>query len=460
MKKPVLIGLIVAAFAFGSITSQQFGSSQITDAHANEVIGKLPIQKMQEFSEVFTRIRTQYVEDISAELLIEKAIAGMVSSLDPHSRYLSEKELNSFQKGLTGEKFGGLGIYVGIKDGWIEVISPIFDTPAHRANLKSGDLILKIDGISTQNMEIDAAVSKMRGKVGALISIEVFSSITKKTRKVDLIREKITSPSVVSTLLKDDYAYLRISRFQDKTVNNLVENLNSLYAENNKPLKGIILDLRNNPGGFLFAGIDVAATFIPAGQRIVSDKGHHQAEKIFYSKTDYSHNKTSPLTELQNIDTLETVPLVVLVNQGSASASEIVAGAIQDTKRGVIIGERTYGKASVQSVSALRTSGGKTALRLTTARYYTPSGASIQATGIVPDVPVKLNTTKDTDVAEKTTFSIRESDIDGHLENQDKAEDKEAIENFRSDRPAFINKKDNQYDQALSILKALAIVAK
>lgn len=463
MKKSFLIGLVISSFIVGSISSKWLGANPVTNAHAQEVLADLPIEKMQEFAEVYTRIRNQYVEEVSADRLIEQAISGMVSSLDPHSSYLSEKDLVAFQEGLKGEEFGGLGIYVGTKDDWIQVVSPIFDTPAHRANLSSGDLILKIDGVSTKGMEIDAAVRKMRGKIGTLISIEIFSIATKKTKKIELIRAKITSPSVVSSLLKDGYAYVRVSRFQEKTSDNLVENLNNLYKENKEPIKGIVLDLRNNPGGFLVAGIDVASAFLPAKQLIVSDKGRAQEEKIFYGKIDYSHDKSSALNKLKNTKQLESVPMVVLVNRGSASASEIVAGALKDTKRAVIVGERTYGKASVQSVSPLRTYNGKTALRLTTARYYTPLGTNIQARGIIPDIPVKIkiNNDDDKDEEQDEAFAIRESNIEGHLKNNDdNSETSEGNpDDTRSDRPPFVNENDNQYYQALSILKAIAIVA-
>lgn len=473
MKKTFFIGILLTTFLVGTFFGQWVILQKKGFAYAAELVNQLPVERIQEFTEVFSQIRANYVEEVNPDNLMESAISGMVASLDPHSRYLNQQALTDFQKSMTGEQFGGVGIYIGTKDGWIEVISPIADTPAERAGIESGDLVLKIDGVSTQNLPIDKAVGKMRGKEGTLVTLEILSNVTKKTRKVELIRAKITSPSVVSSLLKDDFAYIRISGFREKTAPDLVDTLNKLYDDNGAPLQGIILDLRNNPGGFLIAGIDVAAAFLPQGKRIVSDKGRVAPEKVYYGKSSSSY--PSSLGRLNNAQALENVPLVVLVNRGSASASEIVAGALQDNERAVIIGEKTYGKASVQSVAPLRTSQGKTALRLTTARYYTPDGTSIQARGIEPDIAVVLQEIKvEEETEEDNRFFIREGDLEGHLENN---QDEEATEQSAdqtdpidqaeqavidkkatlTDRPLFINEQDNQYQQAHNILKALSI---
>ena len=441
--------LVLAVFFSGSVTGAWFASyTGQTARAAEEGVVSLPVEKMREFAEVFGRIRGNYVEDVPPDRLIEQALRGMVASLDPHSAYLSEADLANFQRGLTGEEYGGVGTYIGTRDGWIEIIAPIYGTPAQRAGLRSGDLILKIDGVSTQGMKIEDAVEKMRGVIDTLLTLEVLST-GGQPRRVDLVREKIVTPSVMSSLVKGGYGYLRITRFQDNTMNNLVTNLNGMYEENGGPLAGIVLDLRNNPGGYLFAGIGAASIFLPPGERLVSDKGRAQEEKVFVADDKYH-------PALENKSALEKVPMVVLVNNGTASAAEIVSGALQDHRRGVLLGKRTYGKASVQTVVPLNASNGRTALRLTMARYFTPLGRNIQARGISPDIEISINGGARAEEGE--SFSLREGDIPGHLENssEDPATAQGEGEDF-GERPPFIAEEDYQYSQAMLVLQALSI---
>ena len=406
------------------------------------------LAKMREFAEVFRIVKKNYVEEVSDEKLMENAIRGMIEGLDPHSAYFAAEDLGAFRKSMRAEEYGGVGIYIGEKNGWIEIISPIDNTPAARAGLRAGDIIVKIDGDGARGLGIDKAVERMRGKEGAIIVLEVVTpgGEDRRPRKVELRREKITAPTAVGGVAEPDYAYLRINRFQHETVGDLVKVLNKVYEKNGRPLRGIVLDLRNNPGGLLDSSAGVAAVFLPKGVTVVSDRGR--------GEENYLVAEASKYRGLRNPEEVKKVRLAVLVNNGSASASEIVAGALQDHRRAVIVGRRTYGKASVQSLLRLPSTDKKTGVKLTTARYFTPLGRSIQAVGIEPDIEVAAQ--KSVEPAEDD-FTLSEKDLPRHLENEESdAENSESSEDAPDEKP-FIPKDDHQYDQALVALKALAV---
>ena len=435
-----LFALLLAAVLFaGGFFSARIG------ALAQENQPPFPLEKMREFAEIFGQIKTTYVDEVSDEEMMENAIRGMLRGLDPHSDYFVAEQLNDFQQSLSGEVFGGLGIFVGEKNGLIEVITPIDDTPAARAGLQPGDLILKIDGTSTQKIGIEAAVGMMRGVVGSIVTLDIITPGNDNAPQlVELRRETIVAPSTMASLIEPDYGYLRINRFQVQTAQDTVNNLNRLYADNGRPLRGLILDLRNNPGGLLDASIGVASIFLPPQETAVVSR-ERQREEIFTTRASYHAG-------MKNTAEIKNVRLVVLVNNGSASAAEIVAGALQDHQRGVIIGSQTYGKASVQQLRRLRATGDKTAIKLTTARYYTPANRSIQAVGIKPDIKVFAAPSVETPA---TRFTLREADLAGHLENTQESEIEAAPETAAA--APFIPRDDYQYDQALVVLKALAV---
>ncbi len=444
------IALTFAAFLGGAVFTARQNAAP--SAAAQESAGGADfspehLQKIREFSEVFRLVKDNYVEEISDEKLMENAIRGMIQGLDPHSAYFAAKDLESFQKSIRAEEYGGLGLYVGEKDGFIEIISPIDGTPAMRAGLRAGDLILKIDGTTTQDMGIDAAVELMRGKAGEIIILEVFSPGATRARKVELRREQITAPTATGAIAEADYGYLRVNRFQQETVDDLVKVINKLYAENGRPLRGMVLDLRNNPGGLLDSSIGVASIFLPEDAAVVSDRGRN-GENSFTAHPRLHRG-------LKNKELIKTLPLAVLVNNGSASASEIVAGALQDHKRAVIIGRRTYGKASVQSLLRLPANN-KIGVKLTTARYFTPLGRSIQAVGIKPDIDVAFIRQTAEAEEEEDDFTFSEKDLPRHLENLQQEESSETGAAETESAP-FLPRNDNQYAQALVVVKALAV---
>ena len=365
----------------------------------------LPIQDLRTFAEVFNAIKQGYVEPVEDKKLINNAISGMVSNLDPHSTYLDAEAFKELQVGTHGE-FGGLGIEVGMEDGFVKVIAPIEDTPAARAGLKTGDLIVKIDDTAVKGLTLNEAVKKLRGKPKTQVTLTIARKGMNKPLVVTLTREVIKVQSVKFKMLEPGYGYVRITQFQETTISALVNAVNQLYK--NGPLKGLILDLRNDPGGLLNAAVGVSAVFLPPDDLVVSTDGRApDAKHKFYAKPeDYQHGRED---DLRNLPAgIKTVPMIVLVNGGSASASEIVAGALQDYKRATVLGTQTFGKGSVQTVLPLP---GNTAIKITTARYYTPKGRSIQAKGIEPDVEVE-----ETPGAKKN--GQREADLGGHLVNE------------------------------------------
>ncbi|SFD31651.1 carboxyl-terminal processing protease [Thiohalospira halophila DSM 15071] len=362
---------------------------------------QLPLEQLRTFSEVFARVKGSYVEEVGDDELLENAVRGMLSGLDPHSAYLDADDFQKLQEGTQGE-FGGLGIEVTMEDGLVKVIAPIDDTPAERAGVRAGDLIVRIDSAPVKEMNLGEAVEKMRGEPGSEIELTILREGRDQPLEITIERAIIQVDSVKSRLLEEGYGYVRISNFQSRTGEDVVNAVESLREENEGALDGLVLDLRNNPGGVLNAAVDVSDAFLNEG-RIVYTKGRVEDAQMSFSA--------------EEGDVLEGAPMVILTNGGSASASEIVAGALQDHRRALIMGQQTFGKGSVQTVLPL---GGSTAVKLTTARYYTPDGRSIQAEGIKPDVSLEnLRLT----TAEERGRRLREADLAGHLQNGSKPEE-------------------------------------
>ena len=391
----------------------------------------LPLDELRTFAEVLERIKTAYVEPIDDKTLLENAIKGMLSNLDPHSAYLEPEAFAELQESTSGE-FGGLGIEVGSEDGFIKVVSPIDDTPASKAGIEAGDLIVKINGQPTKGLSLVEAVDKMRGKAGSKISLTLIRE-GGKPFDVELTRAVIKVRSVKSQMLEDGYGLIRISQFQVGTGEEVGKALNKLRKDNGKKLRGLVLDLRNNPGGVLQAAVEVADHFLKKGLIVYTEGRIPNSELRFNADP---------------ADASEGVPLVVLINGGSASASEIVAGALQDHKRGVLMGTDSFGKGSVQTVLPLNND---RALKLTTALYFTPSGRSIQAQGIVPDIEVARAKLTREDGGEL----IKEADLAGHLGNGNGGADKPS----GSKKQQASNPQDDDYQlsQALNLLKGLNV---
>ena len=395
------------------------------------------LEALTKFSKVISIVEKYNVDNLSIEELMDKALEGMMSNIDAHSNYLTEKDFKHLKVQTDGE-FGGLGITVGMKDGALTVIAPLDGTPADKAGLKAKDIILKIDGNSTIGLTIDEAVSKMRGKIGDPIDITIVREGESKPFDVHIVRGNITIESVYTKRIGDDISYIRIASFDKKVVHDITE---AIKKEKDKT-KGIVLDLRNNPGGLLDQAVGVVDIFVDEGD-IVSQKGRDKSESEVYKASKFK--------------TLTDLPLVVLVNGGSASASEIVSGALQDHKRGVIVGEKTFGKGSVQVVLPITD---KEAIKLTIARYYLPSGRTIQAVGVTPDIEVVAVEVK----THKNEFAIKEADLKKHLEEElakvDGKKDKTKAE--KKDKKDIITSemmnKDIQLKEAVDIIKALMII--
>jgi len=407
-------------------------------AEKDDVRATLPVEELRTFSDVFGRIKNDYVVDVDDKELIENAIRGMLSGLDPHSAYLDAEQFTELQVGTTGQ-FGGLGIEVGMEDGFVKVIAPIDDTPAQRAGVQAGDLIIRLDDTPVKGMTLNDAVKIMRGKPGSSIVLTIVREGLDKPIKISITRDIIKVKSVRARMLDPGYGYLRISQFQSKTADYMVDAIEDLKKENKGALKGLILDLRNNPGGVLNGAVAVSDAFLTKGM-IVYTEGRIADSRLRFNATPD--------------DIIDGAPLVVLVNQGSASASEIVAGALQDHKRAIIIGAKTFGKGSVQTILPLSSD---SALKLTTARYYTPSGRSIQAEGITPDIvlePIEVAQ------VETNIEPLKEADLTHHLENGngDKhAKDKESGKDDSSKGESLV-KDDYMLYEALNLLKGLVIL--
>lgn len=427
----------------------------------------LPIEELRAFSEVFGRIKSDYVEPVTDKKLITEAITGMLNGLDPHSAYLDAEAYKELQVGTHGE-FGGLGIEVGMEDGVVKVISPIEDTPAYHAGIKTGDLIIKLDDTLVKGMSLNDAVKRMRGKPGSKIVLTILRKDAPKPLTITLVRAVIKVQSVKPKLLEPGYAFVRITQFQDQTSENLVNALVNLVKQNGGPLKGLVLDLRNDPGGLLSGAVGVSAAFLAKDALVVYTEGRTEDAKLRLTASPENYlgrdGKDDFLRKIP--ESIKSVPMVVLVNSGSASASEIVAGALQDHKRAIIMGTQTFGKGSVQTILPL---GNNTAIKLTTARYFTPGGRSIQATGIVPDILVEDPATAGLDSA----FHLREADLNKHLLNNKPADEKEKTDtpskgklpppatNGDAAKPAvteFGTPNDYQLSQAMNLLKGMQIL--
>ena len=458
LEKTGLIGLGLVA---GVSVSLHFAA--IADKEA--IATPLPIEELRAFSEVFGRIKSDYVETVTDKKLINEAINGMLNGLDPHSAYLDAEAFKELQVGTQGE-FGGLGIEVSMEDGLVKVISPIEDTPAFHAGIKSGDLIIKLDETLVKGMTLNDAVKRMRGKPGSKITLTIIRKDEPKPLTITLVRAVIKVQSVKSKLVDPGYGFIRITQFQEHTGENLATALESLIKQNQGPLKGLVLDLRNDPGGLLTGAVGVSAAFLAKDALVVYTDGRIEDAKMRLTASPENYLRGNGKNDyLKNLpDSVKSVPLVVLVNGGSASASEIVAGALQDHKRAVIMGTQTFGKGSVQTVLPL---GNNTAIKLTTARYYTPGGRSIQAKGIVPDILVEDPATAGQD----NTFRLREADLNKHLTNDKPSDEKPG--NASKTEPAppgtkgdavksipaeFGSKNDYQLNQALNLLKGMQIL--
>ena len=408
----------------------------LANSEKKQDIDVLPLDEIRTFTEIFSKIKSDYVENIEDSALLKNAIKGMLQGLDPHSAYLDKDAYKELQEGTSGE-FGGLGIEVGYEDGFVKVISPIDDTPAKRAGIKAGDLIIRLDGKSVKGISLMEAVKMMRGKPGSEIELTILRGGEEKPFNVTIVRDIITVKNIKAETIEPAFVYIRISNFQMHTVDDLSKALVKLENENNNMLKGLVLDLRNNPGGLLNAAVGVSDLFLDEGL-IVYTEGRVKGSKLKFN--------AKPNEMFKNI------PIIVLVNGGSASASEIVAGALQDHRRAIIMGERTFGKGSVQTILPMND---ETALKLTTARYYTPSGRSIQASGIEPDMIVK---NIEFEVKKNNNTSnglIKESDLTGHLDSEvtknDSNQKKDNISN------SSLVETDYQLYEALNVLKGLSI---
>ena len=394
-------GWIALGAVAGALTTIQL------QAIARGSVAALPFEELQQLAAVFGMVKSDYVEPVDDRKLITDAIGGMVSGLDPHSQFFDKKTFKEFREGTSG-RFVGVGIEIGMEDGLVKVVSPIEGSPAFRAGVKSGDLITKIDDTAVKGLTMDQAVKKMRGEPNTKVTLTIFRKSESRTIPVTITREEIRVQSVRSKIVEPGYAWLRVSQFQDRTVEDFVRRLEEIYKQDPN-LKGLVLDLRNDPGGLLEGAVAISSAFLPSESVVVTTNGQlPESKATFKASPEYYLRRggNDPLKRLP--EAIKRVPLVVLVNEGSASASEIVAGALQDHKRAVVMGAQTFGKGSVQTVRQISPD---TALKITTARYYTPSGRSIQARGIVPDVMID-------ETAEGNVFSalrMREADLDKHI---------------------------------------------
>ncbi len=427
----------------------------LTAVAQREPVTALPLDELRQFTDVFGAIKANYVESVEDKRLITEAIGGMLSGLDPHSAYLDAEAFKELQVGTQGE-FGGLGIEVGTEDGFVKVVAPIEDTPAARAGVKAGDLIVRIDDKPTKGMSLNDAVKMMRGKPKTPITLTISRKGETQPIVVRIVRDVIKVQSVRSKVLEPGIGYVRITQFQEHTVENLVKHLEGLAKQN--ALGNIVLDLRNDPGGLLHGAVGVSAAFLAPNATVVTTDGRTEDARRKYVASPEDYMRGSRDDILRHLPAaVKTAPMVVLVNAGSASASEIVAGALQDHRRAVVLGTQTFGKGSVQSILPLSST---TAIKLTTARYYTPNGRSIQAKGITPDYLVE-----ETPDGDLNAFRLREADLNRHLTNDKDTEVRSAIPNpaefaEQKDRKPveYGSNDDYQLQQALNFLKGVEVV--
>lgn len=425
----LLIGLIVGALI-------ALGGGVLANRDEADLTKIIPFDELRVFTEVFQRIKNDYVEEIDDKTLLENAIQGMLSGLDPHSSYLTADDYEELQVGTTGE-FGGLGIEVGMDNGFIKVIAPIDDTPAQRAGVQAGDTIVRLDDTPVKGMTLNDAVKIMRGEPGTKILLTIVRETEDKPLKIELVRDVIQVKSVKSQTLESGYVYIRISHFQARTADDLEKTITALKKENKGVIKGLVMDLRNNPGGVLNTAVAVSDAFLTEGLIVYTEGRIQDASLTFKARPD---------------DLINNAPMVILVNGGSASASEIVAGALQDHKRAIIMGQRTFGKGSVQTILPMNNNA---ALKLTTARYFTPSGRSIQAEGIEPDI--KLSKVEITPLEDDEEFNIKEADLARHL--QSGKDDKKKPVGPKGKEDSILNS-DYAVYEALNLLKGLNIIKK
>lgn len=428
----------------------------------------LPLEEIQQLSAVFGLVKTDYVEPVDDKKLITDAISGMVASLDPHSQYFDKKSFKEFREGTSG-RFVGVGIEITQEDGLIKVVSPIEGSPAFRAGLKTNDLITQIDETAVKGLALNDAVKRMRGEPNTKVTLTIFRKDESRTFPVTITREEIKTQSVKGKVIEPGYGWIRLSQFQERTVDDFVRKVEEIYKQDPN-VKGLVLDLRNDPGGLLDAAVAISAAFLPENVTVVTTNGQLAESKSTYKAAPEYYQRRSGGDPLRRLPAaIKSVPMVVLVNEGSASASEIVAGALQDHKRATIMGSQTFGKGSVQTVRPL---GPDTGIKLTTARYYTPSGKSIQAKGIVPDVMIDESEEGNVFAA----LRMREADLDKHLgsgqgeEKKDAAREKareearkrleEEAKKPAADRkpPEFGTDKDFQLVQALNQLKGRPVL--
>lgn len=387
-KRYLIVVFLVLTIGLSGIMASRWNSNTIEAVEG-------PYNKLKIFTEVMSLVKKNYVEEVDNDALVDGAIKGMLTSLDPHSSYLTPDMYREMQIDTKGE-FGGLGIQIGIKDGVLTIIAPIEDTPAYRAGVKAGDKIIKIENESTKDMSLHDAVNRLRGKKGTSVTITVYREEIKENIDLTIVRDIIKLKSIKTKVIDNDIGYIKLTQFHEKSADELADTLQQLDSSG---IKAFILDLRNNPGGLLNISIDVAGQFLPKKTLVVYTKDRRGKKVEYKTHSRYKHYDQ---------------PMFVLVNEGSASASEIVAGALKDWNRAVLLGNKTFGKGSVQTVIPLSDGSG---LRLTTAKYYTPKGKSIQATGIIPDIIV-VEKTSDKEDHSKLKDIIREQDLENHLENE------------------------------------------
>ncbi len=431
MPRYVLI-LLIGIFVGVGISLERAVQGRESVKQSDQIDSPLPISELRTFTEVFSRIKSDYVVPVDDKKLLQDAVQGMLAGLDPHSSYLDPEGFKEIRVGTEGE-FGGLGIEVTMEDGFVKVVSPIEDTPAAKAGIKTGDLIIRLDEKAVKGMSLNDAVKLMRGKPGSDITLTVVREGSPKPLKFTLTRSIIKVQSVKTRMLEDGFGYARVAQFQANTGDSLKDALTKLKLQNKGDLKGLVLDLRNNPGGVLNAAVAVSDAFLTKGL-IVYTEGRVPDAQLKFNATP--------------ADVMNGAPLVVLVNGGSASASEIVAGALQDQKRAIIMGTKTFGKGSVQTIIPISSGA---ALKITTARYYTPNGRSIQALGIIPDV-----VTEEAKITKRDKDSddmLKEADLAGHLEHKDAVVPKKPQKGVKLDTGG----EDYQLQEALNLLKGITI---
>ena len=428
--RPFGLGFVITALMCQPISAQEAAEVSDDNPHQSglEERQSLPLEELQMFADVFNQIRQGYVESVPDSKLFEMAVQGMLSGLDPHSVFLEEKAYDSLQENTQGE-FSGLGIEIGQDRGYITIIAPIDGSPAEAAGLEAGDVILKIDGESIRDLPVDRSVDLMRGPTGSEVLLTIGRRGTQDPFDVTVIRDIIKVPSVRSRALMKGYLWLRAAQFQKDTGNEAIAVLQEALAEGD--LKGVVLDLRNNPGGVLGASVDMAGALLDGGLVVYTEGRHPQAAERF---------------EASPGDMLDDLPIVVLINGGSASASEIVAGALQDRRRAIIMGTRSFGKGSVQTILPVTVT---RAVKLTTSLYYTPNGRSIQAEGIVPDIVVERAEVKSVESARRT----KESDLQGSLSGGDPVDTEAESESLTE-----LRNSDNQLYEALTLLRGINLL--